>query len=146
MECVANKWYQYPSYWRWDQQLKITSLDMRGNILNIIHKQNKIKQCYFEQNHQLYIDTMTGNDEIPSGMFRGYEILTNDVKNYKDIFIYNTGVSNENMMIHVYDCNNETDYECNKLDYVRFMKYDTDSKDNLSKRYNIDFTAVIAES
>ena len=72
---------------------------------------------------------------IPSGLFRGYEIDENNVLHYKLIYIHATNSTlhiddtlsvfmGENLDIYdlfikVYDCDNETDFNCITLNYAR---------------------------
>ena len=144
--CFESFWNRYPAFWKWDREIKIISLDKKGTVLNIIYHQNKIRECYFKDQTQVYHENLASNI-IPSGMFRGYEMMTGDArKHYKHIFIHGTNNMIHDIFVQVYDCINETDFECDTLDYVRFMKHNSDSKQILSDRYHIDFGVAVTES
>eukprot|EP01083_Nonionella_stella_P237609 833380_1 len=133
--CMESFWNKYPSFWKWDRRVKITSLDEKGTILNIVYKRHKIQQCYFEMQSKMY----AGND-IPSGLFRGYEMTdNNNTKHYKHVYIHSTDNADEDVFVQIYDCTTQNDYKCDGLNFVRFMKHNAETKQILSDRFHIDF-------
>eukprot|EP01083_Nonionella_stella_P173948 601654_1 len=130
--CMETFWNKYPSFWKWDRKVKITSLDGKGTVTNIIHKRHKIEQCYFELQSKMYATSL-----IPSGLFRGYEMT--DTKHYKHVYIHSTGNADEDALVQVYACTTENDYKCDELNFVRFMKHNAETKQILFDRFHIDF-------